>query len=103
MDGESVVGWLAPVVASIIMTESEKVIVNKLVKENVIIFYTRYVDDTLSVIQKKIINYVLNQFHSFDKNLKFTIFTFQNSVPHFVDIEICPNWLVSYHKHTETG
>ena len=103
MDGESVVGWLAPVVASIIMTESEKVIVDKLVKENVIIFYTRYVDDTLSIIKKKIINYVLNQFHSFDKNLKFTIFTFQNSVPHFVDIEICPNWLVIYHKHTETG
>ena len=51
-------------------------------KEKVIMFYNRYVDNTF-----------LNQFISFDKNLKFTINTFENSVPHYPVIEICPNGL----------
>ena len=49
------------------------------------------------------INCVLNQFNSFDKNLNFTIGTFKNSVPNFLDIKICPNGLGIYHKHTQTG
>ena len=65
------------------MTECKKFIVDKLIKEKVIMFYTRYVDDTLLIIRKKNINYVLNQFNNFDKNLKFTIDTFEKSVPHF--------------------
>ena len=72
-------------------------------KEKVILFCTRYVDDTLLVIKKRDINYVLNQFNSFDKNLKFAIYTFEKSVPKFLDIEICPNGLGIYHKHTQTG
>ena len=94
---------LGPVVANITMGERQKVIVEKLMKEKVIMFYTRYVDDTLLVIKKRDINYVLNQFNSFDKNLKFTIHTFENSVTHFLSIEICPNGLGIYHKHTQTG
>ena len=35
--------------------------------------------------------------------MKFTIGTFENSVPHILDIEICPNGLGIYHKHTQTG
>ena len=85
------------------MTEYEKVILHKLMKEKIIMFYTRYVDDTLLIIKKRHINYVLNQFNSFDKNLKFTIDTFKNSVPHFLDTEICPNGPGIYHKHTQTG
>ena len=34
--------------------------------------------------------------------MKFTIDTFENSLPHFLDIEICPNELGIYHKHTQT-
>ena len=94
---------LGPVLANIIMTECKKVIVHKLMKENVIMFYTTYVDDTLLITKKKYINYVLNQFNSFDKNLKFTINTFENSVPHFLDIEICPNGLDISHEHTQPG
>ena len=86
------------------MTECEKLIVDNLMEEKVIVmFYARYVDDTLLIIKKKDISYVLNQFNNFDKNLKFTIRTFENSVPHFLDIEICPNGLVIYHKHNQTG
>ena len=35
--------------------------------------------------------------------MKFTIETFKKSVPHFLDIETCPNGLDIYHKHTQTG
>ena len=101
--GVSIGGSLGPVVANIIMTECEQVIVDKLMKKKVIMFCTRYVDDTLLIIKKRDINYVLNQFNSFDKNLKFTIDTFENSALHFLDIEICPNGLCIYHKHTQTG
>ena len=71
IDGESMGASLGPVLANIIMTECKKVILHKLMKEKVIMFYTRYVDDTLLIIKKRYINYVLNQFNSFDKNLKF--------------------------------
>ena len=94
---------LGPVLANIIMTECKKVILHKWMKEKVIMFYTRYVDDTLLIIKKRYINYVLNQFNSFDKNLKFTINTFENSGPHFLDIEICPNGLAISHEQTQPG
>ena len=102
IDRVSMGGSLGPVLANIIMTECKQVI-DKLMKEEVIMFYTRYVDNTLLIIKKRDINYVLNQFNSFDKNLKFAIDTFENSVPHFLDIEICPDGLGIYHKHTQTG
>ena len=51
------------------------------------------------MIKKKGINYVLNQFSNFDKNLKFTIDTFESSVPHFLDIKRYPNGLGVCHKH----
>ena len=103
IDGVNMGRSLGPVLANIIMIECEKVIVDKLMKEKVIMFYTRYADNTLLIIKKKGINYVLNQFNNFDKNLKFTINTFENSVKHFLDIEICPNGFGIYHKHTQTG
>ena len=96
-------GSLGPVLANIIMTECEKVIVDKLIEDGIIKFYIRYVDDTLLVIKRTDISCVLNKFNSFDDNLKFTIDTFENCVPHFLDIEICPNGLGIYHKHTQTG
>ena len=65
-------------------------------------FYAIYTDDTLLIFKKKDIN-VLNQFNSFNKNLKFTMNTFENCVQHFLDITICPNGLGNYHKRTQTG
>ena len=101
-DGVSMGGLLGPVLANIIMTECENVIVDKFMKEKVIMFYTRYVDDTLLITKKKDIIYVLNQFINFDTNLRFTIETFQNSVPHFLDFVICPRVLGNYHKYIQT-
>ena len=86
-------GSLRPVLANIIMTECEKVIVDKLIEDGIIKFYIRYVDDTLLVIKRTDISYVLNKFNGFDNNLKFTIDTFENSVPHFLDIENLSKWV----------
>ena len=91
-------GLLGPVVSSKWMTEWEKVIARKLIKEKFFISCARYVDDTLFIIRKNDISY---HFGNFDKNLKITIDTFENSVLHFLDIEVCPIVLGIYHKHTK--
>ena len=95
-------GSLGPVLANIIMTECEKVIVDKLIEDGIIKFYIRYVDDTLLVIKRTDISCVVNKLNSFDDNLKLTIYALENCIPHFHDIEICPNGLGMYHKHTQT-
>ena len=103
LDGVSIDESLGPVLVNFIRTECEKVIVDKLIEDGIIKFYVRYVDDTLLVIKRTGILCVLNKFNSFDKNLNFTIDTFKNCVPHFLDIEICPNRLGIFHKHTQAG
>ena len=102
-DGVTMGGSLGPVSANTIMTECEKAIVNQLIENNIVKFYIRYVDDTLLVLREKDIDIVLNRFNSFNKNLQFTVDTFENCVPHFLDIEICPNVLGMYHKNTQIG
>ena len=85
LDGVSMGGSLGPVLANIIMTQCEKVIADKLIKDDIIKFYLRYVCDTLLVMKRADISYVRNKFNSFDDNLKFTIDTFENCAPHFLD------------------
>ena len=102
-DGVTMGGSLEPVLANIIMTECEKAIVNQLIENNIVKFYIRYVDDTLLVLREKDIDIVLNRFNSFNKKLQFTVDTFENCAPYFLDIEICPNVLGMYHKNTQIG
>ena len=102
-DGVSVGRSLGPVLANIIMTDCEKVVVNQLVENNIVNFYIRYVNDTSLVLRKKDIDIVLNKFNSFNKNLKITVDTFENCMSHFLDREICPNGLGIYHKITQNG
>ena len=52
LDGVSMGGSLRPVLANIIMTERENVIVGKLIEDGIIKFYVRYVDGTLFVIKR---------------------------------------------------
>ena len=47
---------LGPVLANIIMTESEKVIIKDLVGKSLIKVYMRYADDTLLLVKEKYIN-----------------------------------------------
>ena len=69
---------LGPVLANIIMTECEKVIVDNLVKEGTKKFYIRYVDETLLLVKHQDIDEVLKAFNGFDKNLKLTVDRFDN-------------------------
>ena len=93
---------LGSLLANIITAECEKVIAEKLIEDEIIRFYVRYVDDTLLAIKRADISYVLNKLNRFNDNLKFTVDTYENCVPHFLDIEIYPSILGIYHKHTQT-
>ena len=94
---------LGPVMANIIMTKCEKVIVDNLVKEGTTKFCVRYVYDTLLLVRRKIIGKVLKSFNGLDKNLKFTIDKSENETSHFSDLEICSNDLTVFRKNTHTG
>ena len=52
IDGVSMRSCLGPVLANIIMTELETVIVDKLFAANLLKFYIHYVDDTLALIKE---------------------------------------------------
>ena len=85
------------------MTELENKIVGELLDTNILKFYSRYVDDTLLLIKPENINTVVNKFNSFDKNIQFTVDTFENETPHFLDLEIHPDGISIYRKATHTG
>ena len=65
--------------------------------------YCRYVDDTLLLIKPDTINIILDFFHKFDKNIRFTYDLFKNTTPHFLDINISTNGIGIYCKDTFTG
>ena len=52
IDGVSMGSCLGPVLANIVMTELETVIVDKLFAANLSTFYIRYVDDNLALIKE---------------------------------------------------
>ena len=102
-DGVIMGASLGPVLANIIMTECENVVVSKLIKKGTIKFYIRYADDTLLLVKRKDIQKVVNEFDKFDKHLKVTVDSFENEILHFLDLEIRPNGLTIYRKDTHTG
>ena len=102
-DGVSMGASLGPVLANIIMTELEKRVVSKLINKGTIKFYARYVDDTLLLVKRSDIESILEKFNKFDKNLQFTVDLFENQVPHFLDLEICPDGIAIFRKDTHTG
>ena len=104
IDGVCMGSSLGPVLANIIMTELEKIILPKLFEDGFIKFYVRYVDDTLVMIKEDKINEVLNLFNSFDDNLQFTVDTFEDGVVHFLDILVHSDGETDvYSKPTNTG
>ena len=82
------------------------ILVKPLVETGVLKFFCRYVADTRVTIKKKTIKHALNSVSSFDKNLRFTVDTFDNGNIHFLDIKI---WTFNngdiniYIKDTITG
>ena len=94
---------LGPVLANIILTEFERLIVSELIADGTIKFYKCYVDDTLVLIKSSDISAVLAQFNSFDPNLTFTVDTFSEGIVHFLDIKVLVDGTDIYRKDTHTG
>ena len=94
---------LGPVLANIIMTELENVIIKPLIADGTAKFYSRFVDDTLSVMKPEKVKNVHQALNKFDSNLRFTVDMFQNEVPHFLDLELSPEGITIFRKDTNTG
>ena len=90
IDGVSMGSPLALVLDNIIMTELEKTAVQKLTASGMINFYYRHVDDTFLLAKPADIPHIRNLFNKFDKNLHFTVNSFENKVPHFLDTKMSP-------------
>ena len=103
LDGVSMGSSSGPVLANIILSEFEDIIVSELVNSGVIKFYRRYVDDTLLLIWPTDIQFVLDKFNIFDKNLKFTFDDFQDGNVHFLDLKITEGGIDIFRKNTHTG
>ena len=87
-------------VVDVPLTEFEHETINDLINQGLIAFYCRYVDDTLLLIKRNTINTILEHFHKFDRNIRFTFDLFKNSTPHFLDINIASDGLGIYRKDT---
>ena len=79
---------LGPVLAYVIMTEFDRLVVDKLIKDGLIKIYLRYKDDTLVLAKVEDIVNIMKLFNSFDKSIQLTINTFEDSIVHFLDIKI---------------
>lgn len=66
LDVVSMGGSLGLILTNIIMTNCEKVIADKFIEDSIMKLYVKYVDDTLLVIKRSFIAYILNKFNSFD-------------------------------------
>ena len=88
---------LGPVLANVIITEFERLVVDKLIMDGLIKFYIRYVDDTLVLAKAEDID-IMKQFNSFDKSIHFTIDRFEDGVVHFLDIKINGSETDLYHS-----
>ena len=85
-DEVSIGSSLAQVLANIILTEFEKVVVTPLMKSRILKFYCRYVDDTLVLVKEDQIDKILKAFNSFHNNLRFTVDKFENEDVHLLDL-----------------
>ena len=102
-DGVSMGSSFAPVLANIILTELEKVVVTPLMKNGILKFYCRYVDDTLVLVKEDQIDKILKAFKSFHNNLRFTVGKFENEDVHFLDLKIMNNGEINiYIKDTNS-
>ena len=103
IDGVSMGSSLGPVLANVIMTEFERLVVDKLIKDGLIKFYIRYVDGTLVLAKAENIDNIMKQFNFFDKSIQLTIDRFEDCVVHFLDIKINGSETDLYYKTTHTG
>ena len=103
IDGVSMGASLGPVLANIIMTELERSVVDQMIQDGTLKFYVRYVDDTLLLCKQEDVDGILARFNAYHQNLEFTVDKFQDSVPHFLDLEIHPDGISIFRKETHTA
>ena len=68
------------------MVKMEKIIIKKSIDDKIFLIHGHYVDDTVT-IKREHLKLVHDALNNFDKNLNFTVDTFDGDVPHFLDIE----------------
>ena len=87
---------LGSVLANIIMTELEDVIIKPLINDGTIEFFSPFVDNTLLVMKPENVSQVYKALNKFVNNLGFTVDMFQNEVPHFLDLELPPDGIAIF-------
>ena len=61
---------LGLLLASTMMTELEQKVIKQFIDDKTLMFYGRYVDDTLAFIKPEDLNCIHNVLNNFDRNLK---------------------------------
>ena len=64
---------LEPVLTNVIIKEFERLVVDQLIKNGLIKFYIKFVDDTLVLAKVEDIHNIMKQSNSFHKSIQFTI------------------------------
>ena len=103
IDGVSVRSPLSLMMADVIMTEIERVVVKDVFSKGYLKFYIRFMDDTLVLMKKFDVPIVLQALNGFHKNLNFTMNAFENKKIHFLDIFIDRNATDVFYRDTHTG
>ena len=103
IDGVSMGSPLGPLMANVIMTELERVLVKDLFNKEYLKFYIRYTDETLVLMKKSHVLIVLEALNGFHKNLSFTVDTFEDKKVHFLDRLIDRNTTDKFYKDTYNG
>ena len=67
-----------PLMANVLMTELERVVVKDVFNKGYLKFCIRFMDDTLVLMKKSDVPVVLQVLNGFHKNLNFTVDTFEN-------------------------
>ena len=78
-----------------IITKFESLVVDKFIKDGLIEFFIRYMDDTLVVAKV--------EFNSFDKSIQVTINRLEDGIIHFLDIKINCYKIELRYKTTHMG
>ena len=73
IDGISMGSPLGPLMANVIMTELECVVVKDLFNKGYLKFYIQYMDDMLVLMRKSYVPIVVPALNGFHKNLNFTV------------------------------
>ena len=66
----------------------ETIFVDKRIKDSLIDFYPRYVDDSLILLTEEDIGNIIKQFNYFDKIIQFTIYRFKDGIVHSLETKI---------------